>query len=776
MANTVKQGTYVILNAQNPNYALDSPRSLADDNGTRVQLWERLDSLPQLVQVMAYGSGYRLRWPMNGKSLDRSGGGTTVGTTVIQWDSEETNENQRWSLVDSGKTKAIGGTTYPLFAIKPTLAAASALCVSPLATAANGTQTALHAYAGDDDQLWAFVPQASVPDGTYAIITAMDPGIVLDIDGASTANGANCQVYARNYANSQTFSVENRSDGRAVIWNTATGKCLDVAGWVGDIDGANVQQWEWHDGDNQKWVIEPREGHYSTLNGNVVPQYVIHPIANKGKCLDVNGGGTQLETNVQVWPQNGADAQGFAFVPAQWIDTDLPSATGGALSSKVGGTTGTGWAAEAGKTFSLYPTWKGSAEAYQVRYRLRSRKVGQANATRTSWGPWKDVHDGSTANGGRGKVGVAADTYRDGDRFWCRSGIALTLDTKAGAVDRYDVEFEVVALEQTDRWGSWANGPAVVFSGRAEVKPSVTFSLGVVPEGLQVRWASSLARADNRMTLTCPLFGTRTWSGLAASGVVTVPLAELKAFPVAGELTELAGQFVTCDNAAASANFGSLAIAWGTGYSADATAKVVAAGMYASVTSAAGSTVWMRVERGHGDRFVKVTTTGGTTTCAPPLGRKVQFVVMRRVSESSFTGAIVTMPAIEACGYGITSLDMGREFWLFAGDAGDGGPGFEVSYKHSSDSVETTGREREVVTFGSTVTASWELSGFIMEDAFTPDVEEQLDAFDWVVHEGFAIFRGPRGFWAQVAVTSGKCDIGAEGSHEASVSCTEVEL
>jgi len=34
-----------------------------------------------------------------------------------------------------------------------------------------------------------------------------------------------------------------------------SGRCLDVAG-VSTSNGANVQQWECHGGDNQKWKIE----------------------------------------------------------------------------------------------------------------------------------------------------------------------------------------------------------------------------------------------------------------------------------------------------------------------------------------------------------------------------------------------------------------------------------------------------------------------------------------------------------------------------------------
>lgn len=76
-----------------------------------------------------------------------------------------------------------------------------------------------------------------------------------------------------------------------------SGRCLDVAG-VGTHNGANVQQWQCHDGDNQKWRFIPKGGNSYTI-------VALH----SGRCLDVASPGRGNGDNVQQWDCHGGDNQ-----------------------------------------------------------------------------------------------------------------------------------------------------------------------------------------------------------------------------------------------------------------------------------------------------------------------------------------------------------------------------------------------------------------------------------------------------------------------------------
>ncbi|MBQ3264332.1 MAG: RICIN domain-containing protein [Ruminococcus sp.] len=85
----------------------------------------------------------------------------------------------------------------------------------------------------------------------------------------------------------------------AAILHTKSG----VAVTVDDSDNVVVKQYKGTD--DQLWIFE-REGAYK--------RYKITNVKT-GKCLDVSGGGTVDDTNIQVWRDNGATAQRWYLRP-----------------------------------------------------------------------------------------------------------------------------------------------------------------------------------------------------------------------------------------------------------------------------------------------------------------------------------------------------------------------------------------------------------------------------------------------------------------------------
>jgi|GEM_PF-2627312 len=119
----------------------------------------------------------------------------------------------------------------------------------------------------------------------------------LDVYGGSKDDGANVQQWALHGGDNQQWMLVRTDDSHHFIFAKHSGKCLDVYGGSKD-DGANVQQWVFHGGDNQQWELR------QTNDGNY------HLIAkHSGKCLDVYGGSWDDGANVQQWILHGGDNQ-----------------------------------------------------------------------------------------------------------------------------------------------------------------------------------------------------------------------------------------------------------------------------------------------------------------------------------------------------------------------------------------------------------------------------------------------------------------------------------
>ena len=78
-------------------------------------------------------------------------------------------------------------------------------------------------------------------DGVYDLVGA-GSGKSLDVSGASRADGARAQIWARNATMAQMFRVALGPDGFYSVRAVHSGKALDVCGGS-SADGAAVQTW-----------------------------------------------------------------------------------------------------------------------------------------------------------------------------------------------------------------------------------------------------------------------------------------------------------------------------------------------------------------------------------------------------------------------------------------------------------------------------------------------------------------------------------------------------
>ena len=122
-----------------------------------------------------------------------------------------------------------------------------------------------------------------------------DGDLALDVENASTENGANVQQWTWNGSGAQQFELEDLGNGEYRITNVNSGKVLDVEN-ASTEDGATVHQWDWHGGGNQRWTLHDLgDGYYAIQN------------VNSGKYL--TGYGSSAGDDVFQWGWYGGDAQ-----------------------------------------------------------------------------------------------------------------------------------------------------------------------------------------------------------------------------------------------------------------------------------------------------------------------------------------------------------------------------------------------------------------------------------------------------------------------------------
>ncbi|WP_189276154.1 RICIN domain-containing protein, partial [Kitasatospora griseola] len=73
------------------------------------------------------------------------------------------------------------------------------------------------------------------------------------------ANGAVVHQWEWNNGDNQKWRIEPAGDGRHRLIARHSGKALDIAG-PSAANGAAVNQWEWNNGDNQKFRLEAVTG------------------------------------------------------------------------------------------------------------------------------------------------------------------------------------------------------------------------------------------------------------------------------------------------------------------------------------------------------------------------------------------------------------------------------------------------------------------------------------------------------------------------------------
>lgn len=159
----------------------------------------------------------------------------------------------------------------------------------------------------------------TLADGRYTIFSRHS-GLVVQIDGASTANGANVNQWSDQNAPHQWFDVLNLGGGYYSIRAAHSRASLDVFDFS-TSPGGRITQWSYWGGNNQQWRI------VSVANG-------YHKIISRhsGLALDVWNWSSVNGGEIRQWTDTGGNNQQWRF---QRVTTDSSVPTSRSSSSSL---------------------------------------------------------------------------------------------------------------------------------------------------------------------------------------------------------------------------------------------------------------------------------------------------------------------------------------------------------------------------------------------------------------------------------------------------------
>lgn len=334
-AQAIESGFYVVENTQSGK-ALDVAGASLN-NGGNIQQY-RDNGTPGQTFQFAYDSSngyYTITNLGSGKVLDVAGGSASAGANVQQYATNGTCA-QQWAAAKNSD----GSFTFR--------SAVSGLALDVAgASSSNAANVQVWASNGTKAQKWSLSSVPSwLPEGSYAIISTVSTGNVVDIDDGSMQDGANVQMYASNRSNAQKFYFRPVGGGCYTIQNPISGKYLNVtkkssggnvvlgsekqqfkpvfkaggitiklkedASIVLDIaggstrSGANLQVYKWNGTDAQRFVVKPMD---MFADGS----YAIRYAAQANYTVDVPNASSAAGVQLQLYESNGTDAQRFNF-------------------------------------------------------------------------------------------------------------------------------------------------------------------------------------------------------------------------------------------------------------------------------------------------------------------------------------------------------------------------------------------------------------------------------------------------------------------------------
>ena len=302
--NVLADGTYTISTLLNSNYVLDV-KDGSTSNGANIQLYESNDTAAQQFKVSHDSQGYvTFTNVKSGRVLDLNGAIVKDAGNIQQYTSNGTRA-QKWIVKQDGNGYVVMSAINPNYILD--LNGGSVR---------NGSNIQLHSVTGSNSQRWNITKYVSkderinslaaqnkntLADGVYEINSVKNSNYTLDVNSASTRNGANVQLYLRNGTQAQAFKVTHDSQGFVTFTNVNSGKVIDLDGAI-TKNGRNIHQYASNGTRAQKWIVQKSGSGYAIVSA-IDTSYV----------LDLRNGTVSSGSNIQLYQSNNTAAQQWTF-------------------------------------------------------------------------------------------------------------------------------------------------------------------------------------------------------------------------------------------------------------------------------------------------------------------------------------------------------------------------------------------------------------------------------------------------------------------------------
>ena len=228
----------------------------------------------------------------------------------------------------------------------------------------------------------------------------------VDINAASTENGANVQIWDCVNGNAQMFAFQYvKTENNVPYWvikNNYSGKVLDVNGTSA---GANVQQYAYHGGDNQLWTLKMAgDGYFYICSklGNCTS------LDSSSLVLDLWGYSTDNGTNITISGYHGGDNQQWYLwdntinLSVEWTNNNYKvdyNADGGTLLDENGNeTTDTVRTYEYDRIYNFLKAKRAYTVSYETNGGTAAINSSNTDAPGTFNG-WNEQLDSNTTHG-----------------------------------------------------------------------------------------------------------------------------------------------------------------------------------------------------------------------------------------------------------------------------------------------------------------------------------------------------------------------------------------
>ncbi len=344
-------------------------------------LTKRTDLLKEGVFKIVYGKD-------QGKVVDIDNASRADGANALIY-SSNSNLNQKWKVklvsgmentytfesLCSGKYLSVSGSNVVQSSFSdgsgeqmwtPVDIDAGAVVLQNIATGkvldvkggsnSNGTNVQVYERNNSTAQKFIFEPTELVKTATYVFHSGANYGQVVDLNNASTQDGATVTTWTSNNGGNQKWNLSGNGDGTYRISNAANGKVLDVSGGTVS-DGTRVAQYSWHNGLNQKWYVA-----YDKEGG-----FVFESAQNRDVVLAVGSPSPSDGASIRVEKKTGAANQRFCL--EQTVYTPPMPSDRQAMQNKIWGYgSGTQWLIGVDRSTHRVGVFRGSANNWTLQY------------------------------------------------------------------------------------------------------------------------------------------------------------------------------------------------------------------------------------------------------------------------------------------------------------------------------------------------------------------------------------------------------------------------